>query len=75
MTFVAQIREIDAASLNQFVYTIPAENWLYIIPDEIPVYNDILYVIPTENWTYSITAETRLFPFEQETRIYNIRSS
>ncbi len=75
LTFVAQIREIDAASLTQFVYIIPREDYVYTIPDEIPVYNEILYVIPNENWTYTITAETRVFPVDEETRIYNIRSS
>lgn len=75
MTFVAQIREIDADSLTQFVYTIPAENWLYTIPDEIPVYDEILYVIPNENWIYTISEETREVVLEQETRIYNIRST
>jgi len=75
LTFVAQIREIDAASLTQFVYTIPREDYVYIVPDEVPVYNEILYVIPNENWTYNITAETRVFPVDEETRIYNIRSS
>ena len=75
MTFVAAVREIDAASLNQFVYTIAREDYVYIVPDEVPVYNDILYVIPNENWTYNITAETRVFPVDEETRIYNIRST
>ncbi len=75
MTFVAAVREIDAASLTQFVYTIAREDYVYIVPDEVPVYNDILYVIPNENWTYNITAETRVFPVDQETRIYNIRST
>jgi hypothetical protein len=75
MTFVAAVREINAASLTQFVYTIPREDYVYIVPDEVPVYNDILYVIPNENWIYNITEETRLFPVEQETRIYNIRST
>ncbi len=75
MTFVAAVREIDAASLTQFVYTIAREDYVYIVPDEVPVYNDILYVIPNENWLYNITAETRVFPVDQETRIYNIRST
>jgi hypothetical protein len=75
MTFVAAVREIDAASLTQFVYTIAREDYVYIVPDDVLVYNDILYVIPNENWLYNITAETRVFPVDEETRIYNIRST
>ena len=75
LTFVAAVREIDAASLTQFVYTIAREDYVYIVPDDVLVYNDILYVIPNENWLYNITAETRVFPVDEETRIYNIRST
>ena len=75
LTFVTTVREIDARSLTQFVYTIPAENFTWIVPDEVPVYNEILYVIPNENWAYTIPQETREIVLEQETRIYNIRSS
>ena len=75
MTFVTTVREIDADSLNQFVYIIPKETWVYTIQDEVPVYDEILYVIPSENWTYTIPEETREIVLEQETRIYNIRSS
>jgi hypothetical protein len=75
MTFVIEIREITPALINQFVYTIPNENWTWTIKDEVPAYDEFLYVIPNENWTYTITEETREFSIDEETRVYNIRSS
>lgn len=73
LNFVANVREIDADSINQNVWTIQRELWTYKVLEEVRNQDEILYVIPSESWTWNIASEDWLEIIPQETRTYIIK--